>query len=79
MLATAADGCSSYLDQLAADNERLREQLFGSPAFGTPDGNNRSEGLFSSLDHLMIHLANSPADAHNPEPETHVQNPMLGE
>lgn len=27
----------------------------------------------------MIHLANSPADAHNPEPETHVQNPMLGE
>ncbi|KAJ5086503.1 hypothetical protein NUU61_007810 [Penicillium alfredii] len=33
----------SYLDQLAAENERLREQLSRSPVFGSPEGNIRSE------------------------------------
>ncbi|KAJ5698108.1 hypothetical protein N7462_000113 [Penicillium macrosclerotiorum] len=55
----------SYIDQLAAENERLREQISHSPVSVTPSD--------------TINVQGQTHTAHLPDATTQVQNPMLGE
>lgn len=67
----------SYIEELAAENQRLRDQLSQSPGYLTPRGNPPAQGMLPPLvipgfpTHLFVDI---------PEPaDRHVQNPMLDE
>ncbi|KAJ5807635.1 hypothetical protein N7447_011091 [Penicillium robsamsonii] len=62
LLRCKAKYSTSYLEGLAAENQRLRDQLSQSPSFLTP----------------REHQAHDE-DAPEPDADTHVRNPMLGE
>ncbi|CAG8186528.1 unnamed protein product [Penicillium olsonii] len=67
----------SYIEELAAENQRLRDQLSQSPANLTPRGDPEAQGMQPSFA-IPVIPAHSNIDITEPA-DRHVQNPMLGE
>ncbi|OQE35137.1 hypothetical protein PENCOP_c014G04673 [Penicillium coprophilum] len=70
----------SYLEELAAENQRLRDQLSQSPRFLTPREHQVHDEGVEVLFALPGDCNLRPSlDVPEPDADTHVRNPMLGE